>query len=290
MSTRKTSNTKTRASLLNREEAANAVAKVDGTQFQTMLETLAATQGMLQSTFTQVGNHMLAQKQESDQMTIAIQEKTRQLQELTQKEASAIRLEELQLEIDAMKKQQAEEAVEYQRVLGIRQEQETQEFNRRRELQNQQIADERATADRAAQVAREDLERGWSIRENELKARETEITAMREEIAAFPGKLSSQIATAVSAAETRLTTAHKYELGQVQAESKSQIDMANLRAANAEKLAEEYRQSITALRSELDAERTRMEGVVREALSSRAANEKAAAIADTAAASANRSR
>lgn len=123
-----------------------------------------------------------------DEANIAFQEKTA---DLARQSAEAQRNFAAQLEAARSQNVQAIQNLETERVRN--QTAWNYSFEQQKKAANDGLQEELRIARKAEQIRKEDLERGWALREETLKAQETEVTELRTKAAGFPAELEKAI-------------------------------------------------------------------------------------------------
>lgn len=293
---------KSRVSLLNSQEATAAISFANGSTVDKLVSDMGTLQTSVQNTLAGLLASLVAKKAEVDQFEVAITEKQRRVKELTQMEEAAISLDELRLEIEQTRAQWKEEAAEHRRLQDIASQQSSEEharqlaqqeytLNMTREQKMAELKHAVEEQERQARIRTEELERGWALREEALKQREQEIVTMRESIAKFPEQMSTAVATAKAETTAALKASHAFEMRQTTQDAENKVALARQELAASNELVKRHEAQIAQLLSERTATENRVSEIIANALNVSAAEKRAAAVQETAAASAgNKSR
>jgi colicin import membrane protein len=296
---RKPRNARSKAAKLDLAQAGTAVKYANELTVESLVANMGALQTSVQGSLASLSAQLTGKLSESQQLDLAIAEKQRRFQELTEKEAEAVTLDELKLEIETTKVQWARETEERTREHGLDMDRLSEEQTRL--IDQYKFANEQAEhrwkvefiakqqdAERAASVKQQELERGWAQREEAIKAQETEIAEMRTAVAGHQAAMDAAVAKAVEAAQSSLNTSHTHALAIVRRESESAVSLAKQELVAAQKaLALEQARNTDLEKRAQDAERRTLE-VVQSALNVQAANSRADAVANVAQSSTGR--
>jgi hypothetical protein len=290
---RKPRNTNSKAAKLDLAQAGSAVSYANSLTVEQLVNQMGALQTTVQGSLAGLSAQLTSKLSESQQLDLAIAEKARRFQELTAKEAEAVTLDELKLEIEATRKTWAEETAEANRQHGIAMAQlreEQSRYEEQRDFDYKTAHDQWKTeqqhreteAARLAQIRQEDLERGWKLREEQLKAQEQEIIDMRTAVAGHEAAIKAAVDAAVATATSALNRSHEHEITFAKQQAASEVTLATqqLKAAQAALTQAEARN--TALEARANAAEQRTLDVVQSALNVQAANDRAQAVQQTA--------
>jgi chromosome segregation ATPase len=178
-------------------------------------DSIAKTQVEVQKKLAEVSNQITGQLAVLENVTAAIALKQADLQTLHGIEASAMTLDEINGEIQATResweaeKADAEKAeIERQNELTKARTREQEEYTYRVAGERRKSADEfnaKLAADKKAEADRKELlEKGWAVREANLKAQETELVTLRAAVLAHPEELKKAVAAEVAVATSSL--------------------------------------------------------------------------------------
>lgn len=293
MAKRKTAPARSKAATLDLAAANSAVAAVDQLTVEQLVQQMGGLQTTVQGSLASLSAQLTAKLEEKNRIDLAITEKERRFRELTDKEAAAVELDELNLEIEAQREAWEREQELYEEDIAARDQQRAeavarQDANAKYEHEQklaQWTREFNATVEesqRTERLRQADLQRGWDQREAELKAKEDELASLRSEVAAFPAKLKAEVDAAVSTATNALKATHEHTLALERRENKATQDLANAARKQAEDLVESLRAQILAAETRATEAEQRTLTVMNNALNVDAARRQADAVASVA--------
>ncbi len=255
------------------------LASVGGLSVGGVANQIAKTQVEIAKTLADVGTQVSAALATLETVHAAIAVKKEELKTLHEIEATALTLDDLNGSIQAARElaaaeeaaavaEAAEAAAETAKARKREEDEYAYKTGQARRKAQDDFAAEQAVARKAEADRKEKVEKDWAAREGELKARENELTALRQAVADYPGKLQAEVNKEVAIATNSLkkTLESTHALAAKDAET-------NLKIAQHEKagLAQEIARlqaTITGLHAQLDAAHKSAQTVAEKALDS----------------------
>lgn len=295
---RKPRSSNSKAAKLDLAQANTAVQFASTLTVEQLVANMGALQTTVQGSLAGLSAQLTSKLAESQQMDSAIAEMQRRFKELTEKEAEAVTLDELKLEIENTRKQWAADEAEAQRQHQLDAVHRSEEAAR----QNDQFAFDtkqaearwevefeakKADAERTAKIREDEMLRGWMLREQAMKEKETEIAEMRTAVAGHEAAIKAAVDKAVSDTTASLAATHNHQVTLIRKESESAVALAKQELAATAKALQAERESNAVLAKRAEDAEARTLSVMQSALNVNAANARADAVQQTASSAAN---
>lgn len=188
-----------------------------------------------------------AQKEKQEQFDSGMAEKKEELEyeiEATREEwaeEQKAHQAEVQARDEAEKKRRAREAEEYKYV-----------FEREKQLTQEQFEYEKAKMEREGQLQREQKEGDLAAREKALSERETELSQLREKVAAVPTELDAAVEKAVQGTTDQLTKEAQAREALMKKEFEGEQKVLSSRIESLQQTVQEQQQQIAKLSSQIE--------------------------------------
>lgn len=245
-----------------KKQGEEALARAKTLTKDSVLESVAKIRSGLDVQVAKIGDIVQEKLTELETVTEAVEFQKAEAERIHGVEAVARSIEEANLALESTKAENLRKLGEFQKDLASKQEEariennqkvqlfETQRqqaenawtytFNQKKKTDQDQLAEELRIARQAEKVRQENLERGWNLREETLKAQETELTELRTKALNFPAELDKAVSAAEGKARGMAEREKNHEIAILNTQHQAQrtIDqnsIANLNAKLADK-------------------------------------------------------
>jgi hypothetical protein len=260
-------------------EAQAVLTTVRGLSLPKVVAEVSDLQLSIQGQLAALSNSLANKITQVEQLDTAIGLKEQRLKELHGIESEAITL-------DDMRAQKEAEQVKWQADRDSRTaewDDETQERAKRwqreeanyaytwaQKLEREKEAFEAdvARAKRNEQIRQETLAKAWSERENAIKAKETEFTALKQQVDGFDARLKAEVAKEVAVATNALKRTYDHEKALLVKDNEASQKLADMSVKSAEAKVAAMTEQIKELQAQLLAARTDAKEVATQALQS----------------------
>lgn len=260
-------------------EAQAILDTVSGLDVTKVVSDIGSLQVTLQNTLANLSATMTSRFQQVDQLDSAISLKEGRLQELYGIEKEAVSL-------DDMKAQKEEEAERWEREIEEREakwaeedaerakkwKRTEEEYNYATQTTRQKLKDEfdalLAKNKREEELRAEQLNRGWTEREANLKAREQELTDLRASVANFDARLKTEVSKAEAILSNTLKKQYEHEKALLEKDVASERSLHAIKVSAMDATIESLQEQIKDLHAQLVAARADAKEVATQALHS----------------------
>lgn len=198
------------------------------------LESLAKVQATVGSTFAGIGEQLQAKLQELDTVTKAVELKKEEVETIYGVEAIARSIEDAEAAFEATKADLARQELEVRKNYEVRLQTAGAEHHQAViNLTNQRTRDQEAWSFQfeidkrnakakldeelrqtmlSERVRKEQVEKNWADREENLRKQETEVVELRTKVNSFPGELDAEVKKQVAIVGNSMKRDHTHEL------------------------------------------------------------------------------
>lgn len=233
----------------------------------------------LQGSMNDVAAEMKAKLEELHDLDEAIEWKKKELEELGKKDVVSTSLDLLVLEHNK-KSLELGEAIKAQRELLAKEREEAEEAREKEEAEygynlaqsrrNNDVARQQSLQDqeRANKLKQEDLERGWTLKAQELAKREADLAALNLRLANLDKEVEAKVAAAVKTATDSLNASKHFEVSHLKKDAESAALLANQTISSLRTDVSAKDAIIRDLQNKLDLATTKVQSIAEKALES----------------------
>lgn len=278
--------TTTRKAKADNQKVLDAVSNLSA---ETVIDQIGELQVNLQATLAGLGAAVTSKVEQMKAVDEAIALKESELQDVYGIEQEAMSLEEMKLQRDNESKEWETEKTARQ----IQWDEEDEERNKRWQREEEEHAymvaqrndrtnqEHRSLVEknqRAEKIRQEELVRSWTERENVLKTQESEVAALKEQVAGFEDRLKTEVRKAEAIAESRLKKQHEHELALMEKDINAERNLHATKVSALDDTIETLTERIASLQRDLDSARKDAKEVTTAALQSASGRDAQAAL------------